>query len=60
MYDLRRLTIFGIALLAVAVYVIVTTGSALTRAVMVGATVLYGVGVVQIRQQVRHRQHQQL
>lgn len=60
MQEVRRLTILGIALLAVAVYVIVTTGSPLTRMVMVGATVLYAVGVFQIRRQTRHQQHPQL
>jgi Flp pilus assembly protein TadB len=60
MQDVRRLAILGIALLAVALYVIVTTGSPLTRAVMVGAAVLYAVGVFQIRRQTRHRRHPQL
>jgi len=57
MQDVRRLIILGVALLAIAIYVIVTTGSQLTRLVMVGAAVLYAIGVCRMHQHLRHQQH---
>ncbi len=57
MQDVRRLIILGVALLAIAIYVIATTGSHLTRLVMVGAIALYAVGVCRMHLHVRHEQH---
>ncbi|MCU1459375.1 MAG: hypothetical protein JWL73_3467 [Actinomycetia bacterium] len=60
MHDVRRLTILGVLLVAIAAYVVATTGSHVTRVIMIGAVVLYAVGVFQIRQQVRNRNHHRL